>query len=159
MRVCSCCGLSKIASAVLRRFADRDGDGAAGLFGGGDCNDRDRTIGPAESEILDDGIDQDCSGEDLTAGRLRDLAPKPPPEPAVPTSKLRPDLNVVLITVDTLRADGYTRATWWVRATDDPLRGFLTGAGWAADGAHTEVGGEDEESGVKFVRLHTDISA
>lgn len=60
--------------------------------------------------------------------------------------------------VDTLRADGFRRATWWVRATDDPLRGFLAGAGWAPDGAHTELGDEADERGVKFVRLHTDIS-
>ena len=61
--------------------------------------------------------------------------------------------------VDTLRADGYQRATWWVRSSDDPLRAFLTEAGWAADGAHTEVGTEDDPSGIRFVRLHTDISA
>lgn len=61
--------------------------------------------------------------------------------------------------VDTLRADGFTRATWWVRATDDPLRAFLTGAGWAADGAHAELGDAEDAQGVKFVRLHTDISA
>ena len=60
---------------------------------------------------------------------------------------------------DTLRADGFTRATWWVRAADDPLRTFLTGAGWASDGAHTEIGDENDARGVKFVRLHTDISA
>lgn len=61
--------------------------------------------------------------------------------------------------MDTLRADGFSRATWWVRATDDPLRAFLTGAGWAADGAHTELGVEEDAKRVKFVRLHTDISA
>ena len=61
--------------------------------------------------------------------------------------------------VDTLRADGFTRATWWVRSTDDPLRAFLTGAGWAADGAHSERGGDEDEHGMRFVRLHTDISA
>lgn len=60
--------------------------------------------------------------------------------------------------VDTMRADGFRRATWWVRSTDDPLRAFLVGAGWAADGAHTEVGAEDDRAGVRFVRLHTDIS-
>ena len=36
---------------------------------------------------------------------------------------------------DTLRADGFTRARWWVGTTDDALRRFLTSAGWAADGA------------------------
>lgn len=61
--------------------------------------------------------------------------------------------------VETLRADGFTRATWWVRSTDDPLRSFLTGAGWAPDGAHTERGGDDDQTGLRFVRLHTDISA
>lgn len=61
--------------------------------------------------------------------------------------------------MDTLRADGFARATWWVRSTDDPLRGFLTGAGWAADGAHTEVGTDDETARVKLIRMHTDISA
>lgn len=105
--------LSKLAAAALRRLADRDGDGAAGLFGGGDCNDRDPTIGPSESEILDDGIDQDCSGEDLTSSRLAELTPRPAPEAAIDTSKLRSDLNVVLITIDTLRSElgyaGYAR--------------------------------------------------
>ncbi len=60
--------------------------------------------------------------------------------------------------VDTLRADGFSRATWWVRSTDDALREFLTGAGWAPDGAHVERGGDDDTEGVRFVRLHTDIS-
>lgn len=60
--------------------------------------------------------------------------------------------------VDTLRADGFDRATWWVRATDDALRGFLSGAGWAPDGSHQELGTDDESLRVKLVRLHTDIS-
>ena len=57
--------------------------------------------------------------------------------------------------VDTLRADGFRRATWWVAATDDVLRGFLTGAGWAPDGAWREIGVEDHR--LKQVRLHTAI--
>lgn len=64
-------------------------------------------------------------------------------------------LNAV---VDTLRADGFSRATWWVRASDDVLRRFLTGAGWAADGAHTEVALAEGGPRVKLVRLHTAIS-
>ena len=59
--------------------------------------------------------------------------------------------------VDTLRADGFARATWWVRATDDVLRRFLTEAGWAADGAHTEVAVGEGGPRLKLVRLHTDI--
>ena len=64
-------------------------------------------------------------------------------------------LNAV---VDTLRADGFGRATWWVRAGDDVLRQFLTGAGWAADGAHSEVAVNAGGPAVKLVRLHTAIA-
>lgn len=60
--------------------------------------------------------------------------------------------------VDTLRADGFDRATWWVESTDDALRAFLVGAGWAADGGSREIGTDDETVRLKQVRLHTDIS-
>lgn len=60
--------------------------------------------------------------------------------------------------VDTLRADGFTRATWWVRSTDDRLRRFLTGSGWAPDGSHREIGLSDASARIRQVRLHTDIS-
>lgn len=59
--------------------------------------------------------------------------------------------------VDTLRADGFTRATFWVRSTDDDTRAFVTAAGWAADGSHREIG-TDEGTRVKQVRLHSDIT-
>lgn len=59
---------------------------------------------------------------------------------------------------DTLRADGFRRAVCWVIAADDALRGFLTVAGWAPDGAHREIGTEDESVRVKQIRLHTDLS-
>jgi GNAT superfamily N-acetyltransferase len=58
---------------------------------------------------------------------------------------------------DTLAADGFTRATWWVRASDDVVRTFLTDAGWAADGAHTEVAVAEGGPSLKLVRLHTAI--
>ena len=53
--------------------------------------------------------------------------------------------------------DRFSTATWWVRAGDDVLRGFLTGAGWAADGAHSEVSLTEDGPRLKLVRLHTDI--
>lgn len=65
-------------------------------------------------------------------------------------------LNAV---VDTLRADRFTRATWWIRTGDDATRRFLTEAGWGADGAHRETGTEDEQIRIKEVRLHTVIAA
>ena len=60
--------------------------------------------------------------------------------------------------VDTLRADGFSRATWWVTATDDVLRRFLSAAGWAPDGGWREIGTDDEAVRVKQIRMHTDIS-
>lgn len=59
--------------------------------------------------------------------------------------------------VDTLRADGFTRATLWVMTTQDAFRRFLTEAGWAPDGGHREIGTEDESIRIKQVRLHTEI--
>ena len=69
------------------------------------------------------------------------------------------DARLLNAVVDTMRADGYERAVWWVRSTDDQLRTFLTESGWAADGAHRELGTEDEQVRIKQVRLHTDIRA
>ncbi|SDS00859.1 GNAT family N-acetyltransferase [Microlunatus soli] len=59
---------------------------------------------------------------------------------------------------DTLRADGFRRARYWVSSTDDITRGFFTGAGWAPDSAHREIGTEDGSLRLKQVRLHTDIT-
>jgi ribosomal protein S18 acetylase RimI-like enzyme len=58
---------------------------------------------------------------------------------------------------DTLRADGFRQATIWVASRDDELRRFLTAAGWAADGAHREIGSEDGQVRIRQVRLHTDL--
>lgn len=46
---------------------DNDGDGYANIVcGGTDCNDFDNQIFPGAMEICGDGIDQDCSGADLS---------------------------------------------------------------------------------------------
>lgn len=57
---------------------------------------------------------------------------------------------------ETMSADRFQRAVLWSMASDDALRAFLTGAGWAPDGAHREL--DLDGSGttlVKQVRLHT----
>lgn len=64
-------------------------------------------------------------------------------------------LNAV---VDTLRADGFTRATLWILTTQDDFRGFLTAAGWAPDGGHREIGTDDEAVRIKQIRLHAAIA-
>jgi ribosomal protein S18 acetylase RimI-like enzyme len=58
---------------------------------------------------------------------------------------------------DTLAADGFTRVVCWVDSTDDALRGFLTSAGWATDGAIRELAAEEGVGTVKQVRLHAAI--
>jgi GNAT superfamily N-acetyltransferase len=58
---------------------------------------------------------------------------------------------------DTLRADGFVRASCWVNGADDELRKFLVDAGWAADGATREIGSDDESAHLKQVRLHTSL--
>jgi len=59
---------------------------------------------------------------------------------------------------DTLRSDHFTHATMWLNTVDDGLRSFLTGAGWAPDGAHRELDLHGDASVlVKQVRLHTDL--
>src|SRR5699024_1318009 len=59
---------------------------------------------------------------------------------------------------DTLRADQFTRAVWWLPVQDDPLREFVTSTGWAADGAHRELDlAGDGQVRLKQVRLHTSL--
>jgi GNAT superfamily N-acetyltransferase len=58
---------------------------------------------------------------------------------------------------DTLRADGFVRASWWVNARDEKLQSFLTAAGWATEGATREIGPDDESVHIKQVRLHTNL--
>jgi arylsulfatase A-like enzyme len=96
-----------IGLALARRATDHDGDGASALFGGGDCDDDDPRRSPFAIDIPGNGIDEDCSGADLPA-------PHPGAAPsAVPRVAFRRDLNLVLITIDTLRIDlgfmGYPR--------------------------------------------------
>lgn len=64
-------------------------------------------------------------------------------------------LNAV---ADTLRADGFSRATWWVRSNDDRLRALLESSGWAPDGAHQAVGTDEDSAPVKMLRFHTALA-
>lgn len=101
--------LGRVALTALRRASDRDRDGASALFGGGDCDDSDPNRSPFLLDKPGNRIDEDCSGADT---------PLPEPvvvAPVVRAPELPPDLNVLLITVDTLRPDvgfmGYDQPT------------------------------------------------
>ncbi|HMY16131.1 MAG TPA: sulfatase-like hydrolase/transferase [Polyangium sp.] len=103
--------LGKMSLGVLRKLSDRDHDGASGWFGGGDCREGDARVGPLGTEVPDNGIDEDCSGSDLRLAALGNLGQDKPVDVAVKTAirdVVPKDLNIVLITIDTLRADlGY----------------------------------------------------
>lgn len=96
---------------------------------------------------------QDPDADPKLTGAVEEFAVDPPARGQGHGSRL---LNAC---ADTLRADGFATATWWVAGADDPLRAFLTSAGWAPDGAFREIGTEDEGVRIKQVRLHTDLSA
>ena len=104
-------GLAAPLGQVLSRLSDVDGDGAGAILGGGDCAPFDRARHPGAVDIPDDGIDQNCLGGDVTLARPAADAHFIARPPGVPA-----DLNVLFITIDTLRADhlgayGYARAT------------------------------------------------
>ena len=57
------------AGGIPANEADDDLDGFRGCAG--DCDDNDEGVNPGELELCGDGIDQDCSGQDLAcAGNL-----------------------------------------------------------------------------------------
>lgn len=97
--------IARLPLALLRRVGDRDRDGASRWYGGGDCDDRDPRIGPAAEDLPDNGIDEDCSGGDLSLKGMASSAPAPPPVAPAARERLPKRGNVVLVTIDTLRAD------------------------------------------------------
>jgi arylsulfatase A-like enzyme len=103
-------GLTPPLVAGLHAVTDLDRDGYSSILGGGDCDDLDPEVHPGAFDWPDDGIDQNCNQHQATL-----QTPPRAPFAAVPPS-LPGDLNVVLITIDALRADhvgayGYARPT------------------------------------------------
>lgn len=98
-------------AAGARFLGDRDGDGYAAILGGGDCNDRDPRIHPGAHDEPGDGIDENCLGGDARA----EAVAVPPVETASDAAaRFRWQGNILLIAIDTLRADrlgtaGYLR--------------------------------------------------
>ncbi len=71
----ACNDLDDDCDGAVDEHLDRDGDGAADCV---DCAPDDPSIGPNAPEICEDGVDQNCDGEDITcdvpAGRIDTLA-------------------------------------------------------------------------------------
>src|SRR5207248_8455539 len=84
--------------------------GYSSVLGGGDCDDLDAQVHPGAFDWPDDGIDQDCNGHQAV------LAPPPPRRYAPVPASVPERPNIVLLTIDALRADhvgayGYARPT------------------------------------------------
>jgi arylsulfatase A-like enzyme len=106
--------------AWFRRWSDADKDGFASRYGGADCDDRNPQINPAAADVPGNGVDEDCSGADLdklvaasvVSSNVAADAPVGHSQPET-NAALPPDLNVLFISVDTLRHDlgfmGYER--------------------------------------------------
>ena len=93
----------------------------------------------------------DPDHDPVATGEMTDLTVDPHARGAGHGSRL------LQAAVDTLVADGFTRARTWVLTEDDALRAFLEGAGWGPDGASREL---EHGEGVraKQVRLHTAVA-
>lgn len=103
-------GLGEPFAKLYRKLGDWDRDGYSRWLGGGDCDDSDAYVHPNAEEIPGDGVDNNCNAGDVTERRASAtaFADRPPGLPA--------DFNVVLISIDTIRADhlgayGYSRNT------------------------------------------------
>jgi arylsulfatase A-like enzyme len=109
--------------AAAHKAVDRDGDGYSPLLLGGDCNDRDPAIHPGAVDAPDNGVDENCSGEDTHAYR-----PLPEP-PSPPFPDLPRHTNIVLLQLDATRPD-HTSLAGYARPTTPSLDRFARTATW-----------------------------
>jgi choline-sulfatase len=97
--------LSKVTLGLARRVFDGDHDGFSPVFGGGDCDDHDPARNPGADDAPKNGVDEDCSGRDAEAVVIERSPASQGAGGDAWRSALPKDLNLVLITIDTMRAD------------------------------------------------------
>jgi len=117
---------SRLSIQQARAAFDEDTDGYPTRFCmyDCDCDDGRRRINPGAVERLNNGVDEDCDGGDLEVANVAEVFGGTPPSDtlAVPTGQgeagpsYRRKYNILLVVVDTLRADhlglmGYERDT------------------------------------------------
>ncbi len=96
---------------LLRTATDFDGDGYSSLLQGGDCAPFDDDVGPAAKDVPDDGVDQNCNGEDASSAVVA-----VPPRWFEDRLGLQSAANAVVVTIEAVRADrtsllGHSRPT------------------------------------------------
>ncbi|MEE9385977.1 MAG: sulfatase-like hydrolase/transferase [Nannocystaceae bacterium] len=100
---------------------DVDGDGDLPFWlGGGDCDGRDGSVASSRPELPGNGVDDNCYGGDAPLMRYA------VPREGVPDA---PRLPIVLITIDTVRAD-HLELHGYERPTMPALTQFSRGARW-----------------------------
>lgn len=105
--------MSRATQALAHLLTDWDGDGVGLLLGDHDCAPMDADTFPGAVDIPGNGSDENCSGSDA---RPWQPAASTGLQTAIPADLDLAGMNLVLITIDTLRADhtglaGYSRPT------------------------------------------------
>ncbi len=84
--------------ALVKRVMDFDRDGLLSFLGEGDCAAFDAERYPGAPEVPDNGVDEDCDGEDLNL-RIAEESRRPRWDHPLPVAAC-PDCHVVLVTLD-----------------------------------------------------------
>lgn len=127
--------LSAVSVGVLQELTDVDGDGSSSAFGQSDCEPFDGDVYPGARELAGNGQDEDCDGRDVKLPAT--VARKGPVfSGALPQGAAR-RFNVVLVVVDSLRAD-HTSA-YGYRYDTTPYLSQLAGKAWVFERAYSQA--------------------